>query len=333
MSKFITAAGPPRKLRGAPLLLLGILMMLVCTALPLKDVRAQVGNVGIGTTAPDNSALLDMTSTSMGLLIPRVTATQMNAIAAPATALLVFNTTANTFYYYDGTQWVPFLVANTAWKLTGNSGTSPGTNFIGTIDSIDWIIKTNSRERLRVTADGKTIIKSNNNASKQLQFQTPNGSYTTSFQARAQPRGDIKYILPDTAGGTFTVLTNTGTDTLFWSPPGSKGITWSTYTMPSFASDRNDYSLSPTDYVIYRVTSTAANVKITGIAGGYDGRFLIIVNVGSNAITIANQSSASATANQFLLGGGNNFSLGGDQACLFFYDAISTAWRPLSKSP
>lgn len=291
------------------------------------------GNVGIGTTSPDNSALLDLTSTSMGLLIPRVTATQMNAIASPATSLLVFNTTANTFYYYDGTQWVPFLIANTAWKLTGNSGTTPGTNFIGTIDSVDWIIKTNSRERLRVTADGKVIIKSNNNASKQLQFQTPNAQYFTSFQARAQPRGDIKYILPDTAGGTYTVLMNTGTDTLFWAVPGSKGITWSTYTMPSFATTRNDYDLTPRDYVIYRISSTGSTANITGITGGYDGRFLIIVNVGTNAITIANQNSGSLTINQFMLGGGANFSLGADQACLFFYDGISTAWRPLSKSP
>jgi hypothetical protein len=297
-------------------------------------VHAQsTGNVGIGTTSPNNSALLDLTSTTMGLLIPRVTATQMNAIASPATGLLVYNTTANTFYYYNGTAWVPFAAANTAWLLTGNSGTTAGTNFIGTTDSVDWLVKTNSRERLRVTADGKVIIKSNNNASKQLQFQTPNASNYTSFQARAQPRGDIKYILPDTAGGIFTVLMNTGTDTLFWAVPGSKGITWSTYTMPTITTSQNDYDLTPRDYVIYRISSSASTANITGITGGYDGRFLILVNVGSNAITIVNQSSSSTTIDQFMLGGGNNFSLGASQACLFFYDGISTAWRPLSKSP
>ncbi|MEI6489151.1 MAG: tail fiber domain-containing protein [Bacteroidota bacterium] len=44
------------------------------------------------------------------------------------------------------------------WHLGGNSGTSPSSNFIGTSDSVDLIIKTNNQERLRVTALGKIGI-------------------------------------------------------------------------------------------------------------------------------------------------------------------------------
>jgi hypothetical protein len=50
----------------------------------------------------------------------------------------------------------------TAWGLTGNTGTTPGTNFIGTTDSIDFVAKTNNRERMRVFANGKVGIGTNN---------------------------------------------------------------------------------------------------------------------------------------------------------------------------
>lgn len=61
------------------------------------------GNVGIGTATPDASALLDVSSTSKGVLIPRMSNTNMNAIGSPATGLLVWNTTDSSLYGYRGT--------------------------------------------------------------------------------------------------------------------------------------------------------------------------------------------------------------------------------------
>lgn len=63
------------------------------------------GNIGMGTTTPNESAKLDITSTTQGVLFPRMNATQMAAITAPATGLVVFNTTANLFFFYDGAAW------------------------------------------------------------------------------------------------------------------------------------------------------------------------------------------------------------------------------------
>lgn len=62
-------------------------------------------NVGIGTTTPNASALLDLSSTTKGLLLPRVTTTQMFGINNPANGLMVFNTTYNQLYHYDGGTW------------------------------------------------------------------------------------------------------------------------------------------------------------------------------------------------------------------------------------
>lgn len=57
---------------------------------------------GIGTLTPDPSSVVDITSTTKGLLIPRMSTTERNNIVSPAVGLLVFDTTTNTLYVNDG---------------------------------------------------------------------------------------------------------------------------------------------------------------------------------------------------------------------------------------
>jgi len=54
---------------------------------------------------PDASSMLDVISTTKGVLLPRVNTSQMTSISSPATGLTVFNTDSLTFCFYDGTQW------------------------------------------------------------------------------------------------------------------------------------------------------------------------------------------------------------------------------------
>jgi hypothetical protein len=63
--------------------------------------------VGFGTITPDGSAALDITSTTKGLLIPRMTNAQRKAISNPAAGLQVFVTDfdGGSFMFYDGTKW------------------------------------------------------------------------------------------------------------------------------------------------------------------------------------------------------------------------------------
>ncbi|MBS1734616.1 MAG: hypothetical protein JST02_15080 [Bacteroidetes bacterium] len=66
-------------------------------------------SVSISSTgaAPDTTAMLDVSSSTKGLLVPRMTAVQKNAIANPATGLLVYQTDGDEgFYYYSGAGWL-----------------------------------------------------------------------------------------------------------------------------------------------------------------------------------------------------------------------------------
>jgi len=69
------------------------------------------GQIGIGTSNPDASAILDIVSSTTGILIPRLTTSQRNSISSPAQGLLIFNTSTNSFEYYDGTSWQTIITA------------------------------------------------------------------------------------------------------------------------------------------------------------------------------------------------------------------------------
>jgi len=64
-----------------------------------------LGNLGVGTTAPNASAILDVQSTTKGVRMPNMTTTQKNAIASPAAGLMVFDTTLAKLCVYSGSAW------------------------------------------------------------------------------------------------------------------------------------------------------------------------------------------------------------------------------------
>ena len=63
------------------------------------------GRLLLGTTPHDNSAILNLQSTTMGMLIPRMVKFQIDAIINPAQGLLVYATDENKFKYFDDTNW------------------------------------------------------------------------------------------------------------------------------------------------------------------------------------------------------------------------------------
>ncbi|QSB29113.1 hypothetical protein [Flavobacterium sp. CLA17] len=70
--------------------------------------------VGIGTVTPNASSVLDISSTTQGMLAPRMTTAQRIAIPAPADGLLVYDTNLKSFYYYSTTVWAALNSSQTS---------------------------------------------------------------------------------------------------------------------------------------------------------------------------------------------------------------------------
>ncbi|MGB3079089.1 MAG: ice-binding family protein [Saprospiraceae bacterium] len=83
------------------------LIILVLTASCLFLSAVAVAQVGIGTTTPDPSAVLDLVSTTRGFLMPRMTTAERNAIPNPATGLMIYNQTNSEMQVNGGTPGVP----------------------------------------------------------------------------------------------------------------------------------------------------------------------------------------------------------------------------------
>jgi hypothetical protein len=131
-----------------------------------------IAQVGINTTTPQAGSMLDIDSPDKGLLVPRVDIADLSTIT-PITggateSLLVYNTNALTgkgFHYWSGAQWV--AVSND-WKASGNSGTTPGPNFVGTLDNVALSFRTNNIERFRMTTTGYLRAYANGSAAAPL---------------------------------------------------------------------------------------------------------------------------------------------------------------------
>jgi hypothetical protein len=84
----------------------------------VKDlIAAPRGKFGLKRTDNCASAALQVNDTAKGALLPRVTTTQMNAIASPCNGLLVYNTTDTAFYYYKQNAWTKIGVASGGGSL------------------------------------------------------------------------------------------------------------------------------------------------------------------------------------------------------------------------
>ena len=82
------------------------------------------GQMGLGTTSPATTSVLDLSSSSKGLLTPRMTTLQRNAIASPAIGLIVYNTDDATLNTYNGSTlgWQDFTARYKT--ITSNSDTT-----------------------------------------------------------------------------------------------------------------------------------------------------------------------------------------------------------------
>lgn len=166
----------------------------------------QAQSVGIGTPAPNASAQLDVSSTTKGLLAPRMTFVQRNAIASPATGLLVYQTDFFAgFYYYNGSTWTYINTAATAnyWSPSGSNISNNNTGNVG-------IGLTSPAEKFHLKGKGRIDAAGSFGGAQLELFAATNidGSYINFFNefGAATPSASVGY-----AGGSEYLLISRGT--------------------------------------------------------------------------------------------------------------------------
>ena len=145
-------------------------LIFLCAFFFLQCIHAQ--SVSIGTTVPDPSAQLEVASTTKGLLIPRMSTIERNAIANPKAGLLVYDLTRKEFYQYDGALWFAILNSKSDyWKK------STTRNYVyNTTDSIG--LGTSTPDEKMHVLNGKMYLQDNRSGQNPFViFDNPNVDY------------------------------------------------------------------------------------------------------------------------------------------------------------
>jgi hypothetical protein len=191
---------------------------------------AAKAQVGIGVTNPDTSAMLDVTSITKGLLMPRLTSAQRIAVATPAKGLQVFDITTNSPWYFDGTTWVNGAsttstnIYNSDGTLTGARTVTMGANPLtfnattGTfnvVGNIDGLVRTAFRNSSIGASNRADIAISSGLPSTALYTGLDNGG--TIFGA------GTKAFIDNRSGGRL-VIANAGNEHMTFLTTGNVGI-------------------------------------------------------------------------------------------------------------
>lgn len=132
---------------------------------PFSYLGAQ--SVAIGSNIPNASAILDVQSTTKGILLPRLSFSQLLGINNPENGLLVFNASTNGFYYNMGTKAEPSweriaedkdLVLVDLWLLSGNSNINPSIHALGNADATDIKFRVNNSRVGVISASNQSLF-------------------------------------------------------------------------------------------------------------------------------------------------------------------------------
>ncbi|MFD2942221.1 hypothetical protein [Flavobacterium notoginsengisoli] len=193
--------------------------------------------VGLLSNNPNKDAVLDLNKTdgtnTKGLLLPKVALTAINS-ASPMTAhvkgMRVYNTaTAGSgatrvipgMYFNDGTQWVDI---SADWEVTGTGATDVTVNFIGNMNAVDFPVRTNNSERMRVTNTGKVLVGSTTvpTGGTNSKMIINNGTTKGAIQIKDGSEGLKKAFVSDANGvGTWK---DQSVDVIFINPEVSSGV-------------------------------------------------------------------------------------------------------------
>jgi hypothetical protein len=228
---------------------------------------------------PNPSAILDIKSTDKGVLVPRMTQSQKNAITSPATGLLIYQSDgASGFYYYDGSAWVIMNSGNTVSAGSSNyiqNGTSAQTSSNYNISgdgTLGGDINVNGSDingpgisggssgilRINSNTDVRVVLDADNNGSQQFDI-APNGGSTPVFTVTEA--GNV------TANGYVRML-EAGTTPTYYTSLQSGDLTGAnlSLTLPTSAGTSGEYLKTDGAGVTSWSTLTQAGVTVNQTA-------------------------------------------------------------------
>lgn len=162
--------------------------------------------IGIGTTTPDASSILDIQSITQGMLPPRMTSAQRTAITSPANGLMVFDTTVGSLYYYD--------LQTTSWiKISGEKEGRLKYKLVRSTDVLATVLaaEKTAGSNTKYLMDVNTLYEINGTINVDLPIEI-NNAYII-----GQDAGEDKLIkasgdlFTGTTGGSVKILTLTAT--------------------------------------------------------------------------------------------------------------------------
>ncbi|MGB4850083.1 MAG: ice-binding family protein [Saprospiraceae bacterium] len=116
-----------------------IILILTVSGLFLPGIT--IAQVGIGTTTPDPSAVLDLVSTTRGFLMPRLTTTERNAILNPAAGLMIYNQSSSEVQVNAGSPSVPvWMSMKSSTDSTATTSSVTATGDISSASTTDEMI-------------------------------------------------------------------------------------------------------------------------------------------------------------------------------------------------
>lgn len=208
--------------------------------------------IGIGTITPNASSVLDISSTTQGMLAPRMTTVQRNAITSPAESLLVYDTDLKAFYYYSAA----------SWTAINNGGSRLNFKRIKSTDNLATVLAT----ELAAGGGAKYVLNSNTlyEINGNVVFNFPidlNNAYIQGLDANED-------IITKTSGTLFEGSTGGSIRSVTILTPGATVF--------------NLNSASSTATFLLRDT-IIANATSVGTIAGYGLVFMSIVNFSGNS--------------------------------------------------
>ena len=280
--------------------------------MPCFPMFAQMA-INITGSQAHKSAMLDITSTQKGLLIPRMTTAQRTSISNAAEGLLVYDTDMGAFFYFHSTSWIILLGSTGGWSLAGNSLT--GTEFFGSTNNQPVKLYSNSIERMRISGSGKVGI---GTTSPQWYLDiagSMNIAQDSSYRINGNPvvstKGTGTTLIGIDAGKVNTGIYNTatGTGALYSNTWGTCNLAIGPYAL--YKNMMGGYNIATGYYSLYYNTSGSDNTAvglwtlINNTTGNYNTAIGYSADIASGGL-----SNATAIGNGAIAQSNNEMRLG-----------------------